>query len=503
MEQDPFISFLSNLTEKISVEKEHKALMEKINSEQPAPTISPLEETLSRLQEKISQQVQAHIEVTTPREEVKELLINENKEEQILEEESFGDFVNKLEDILKAPRKEIPIQDIVKEEAPIDEEPIDEIEPEINPYVQELKKQSIEKQPESSKYINDLDKLTTKVVAEKQPEKIEDVKKLIEEYVTKYARRILDLGGGGGSVAQQFANGGTMNGNLNVTGQYLSGGVDLASIIASDFNTGNFAFSGSEIYTVDNSDIIIGSNIVPSSSAFSLGSLGNPFDTLYLAANSLSLASNSPGASALVVENDGKNFNILNGGLRSLELYTGGLLLSGNNIGADPMASGLPMNIGTNGLPAVNFLAPLSAQSNTYLNSVTATKAQIGKSFSNFTDISTVTNTTAISADFSKDTLIHLHAYKNGTINSVSSPLKIVPINFTAGSTVDILIFNPLPSNGVVYVDWGGVYATFPNYQNSNGAPYIVALSSIGTTQTYHFRYICIDGTLANTFITT
>lgn len=456
MEQDPFISFLSNLTEKIKVEKEHKALMEKIN----ANTVLPLEETLLNLQEKINQQVQAHLQETAP-------------------------------DI-------IPVTEIITEEVPVEA-----LELKTNPYIQELQKQSIDKAPESSKYVNDLDKPTTKVIAEKQPEKSEDVKKLIEEYVTKYAKRILDLGGGGGSVAQQFANGGTMNGTLNVTGQYLSGGVDLASIIASDFNTGNFAFSGSEIYTIDNSDIILGSNLVPSSSAFSLGSLSTPFNNLYLAANSLSLASESPGASALAIQNDGNNFNIINGGLRSLQLYTGGLLLSGNNIGADPMASGLPMNIGTNGLPAVNFLAPLSSQSYTYLNNVTANKALISKSFSNFTDVSTVTNTSAISADFSKDTLIHLHAYKNGTINSVSSPLKITLLNPTAGSTVDILIFNPLPSNGVVYMDWGGVNATFPNYQNSNGAPYIVALSSISTTQTYRFRYICIDGTLVNTFVTT
>ena len=127
--------------------------------------------------------------------------------------------------------------------------------------------------PESNKYVNDLDKLTTKVVAEKQPEKIEDVKKLIEEYVTKYAKRILDLGGGGGSVAQQFANGGTMNGTLNVTGQYLSGGIDIVSIIANNLNTGNIAFSGNEIYTTNNNDIIINNNIVPTTSnTFNIGS---------------------------------------------------------------------------------------------------------------------------------------------------------------------------------------------------------------------------------------
>jgi hypothetical protein len=504
VEQDPFINFLSNLTEKIKVEKEHKALMEKINSNTEIPSVLPLEETLLNLQEKINQQVQAHLQEISPGVEPVILEGVIEQPQAIVEEKNFEDFVDKLKTILTSPRAEIPIviAAVVEEEAPIEEEPVKEIEPIVNPYVQELQKQSVEKAPESNKYINDLDKLTTKVIAEKQPEKIEDVKKLIEEYVTKYARRILDLGGGGGSVAQQFANGGTMNGTLNVTGQYLSGGIDIVSIIANNLNTGNIAFSGNEIYTTNNNDIIINNNIIPTTSnTFNIGSSAIPFKTLFISASTLSMTAPF-GGNTLSIINDGSNFNITNGGLRSTIIYTGGLLLSGNNIGADPAIDLLPMTIGTGGLPAVNFLAPLSAQSNTYLNSITATKALIGKSFSNFTDISTVTNTTAVSADFSKDTLIHLHAYKNGTINSVSSPLKIVPINFTAGSTVDILIFNPLPSNGVVYMDWGGVNATFPNYQNTNGAPYIVALSSISTTQTYHFRYICIDGTLTNTFIT-
>ena len=266
--------------------------------------------------------------------------------------------------------------------------------------------------------------------------------------------------------------------------------------------TGNIAFSGNAIYTTDNNSLLLGNNLVPTSvSTFSIGSSANPFRTLFISASTLQMAA-PLGGNSLAILNDGSNFQISNGGLRSTVIYTGGLLLSGNNIGADPLFSNLPMNIGTNGLPAVNFLAPLSAQADTYLNNLSANKALIGKDFSNFTVVSLVTNTTAISADFSKDTLIHLHAFKNGTVNSVSSPLKITPINFTAGSTIDILIFNPLPSNGVVYLDWGGVNASFSNYQNGSGAPYIVALSSISTTQTYRFKYICIDGTLANTFIT-
>ena len=45
------------------------------------------------------------------------------------------------------------------------------------------------------------------------------VKRVAEDSMT-YARRILDLGGGGGSVAVQYANGGVMNGDLNVSNVY-------------------------------------------------------------------------------------------------------------------------------------------------------------------------------------------------------------------------------------------------------------------------------------------
>jgi len=270
----------------------------------------------------------------------------------------------------------------------------------------------------------------------------------------------------------------------------------------SSLGTGNIAFSGNEIYTTNGNDLIFGNNLIPTGNTFSIGSSASPIADVYVSANSLFLAPTLSGNPPLALTNQDNNFNVVNAGLRSTVIYTGGLLLSANNIGADPAASNLPMNIGTNGLPAVNFLAPLSAQSNTYLNNLSANNASINKTFSNFNIVSTVTNTTAVNVDFSKDTLIHLHAYKNGTINSVTNPLILNPINFTAGSVVDVLIFNPLPSNGVVYINWGGVNSSFPNYLNTSGAPYILALSSVSLTQTYHFKYICTDGTLTNTFFT-
>ena len=125
--------------------------------------------------------------------------------------------------------------------------------------------------------------------------------------------------------------------------------------------TGNIAFSGSEMYTTNNSDMLFGNSLVPTTiSTFSIGSSAAPFKTLFISASTLQMAA-PPGGNSLSIINDGSNFQITNGGLRSTVIYTGGLLLSGNNIGADPLFSNLPMTIGTNGLPALQILVPTTA----------------------------------------------------------------------------------------------------------------------------------------------
>jgi F0F1-type ATP synthase membrane subunit b/b' len=47
-------------------------------------------------------------------------------------------------------------------------------------------------------------------------------------------KRLIEMSSGGGSVAKQFANGGTMDGSLNVTQNILSGGTDLLDIFNTD-----------------------------------------------------------------------------------------------------------------------------------------------------------------------------------------------------------------------------------------------------------------------------
>ena len=49
-------------------------------------------------------------------------------------------------------------------------------------------------------------------------------------------KRLIEMSSGGGSVAKQFANGGTMDGTLNVTQNILSGGTNLLDIFNTDTN---------------------------------------------------------------------------------------------------------------------------------------------------------------------------------------------------------------------------------------------------------------------------
>ena len=95
----------------------------------------------------------------------------------------------------------------------------------INNYVKILDK--ISKEPPTEAKKGEIDKEETSNEHELSP----SVLKYVNEQVTALRIQIGHaMESGGGTVAQQFAAGGTMNGNLNVTGQILSGGVDLATL---------------------------------------------------------------------------------------------------------------------------------------------------------------------------------------------------------------------------------------------------------------------------------
>ena len=63
-------------------------------------------------------------------------------------------------------------------------------------------------------------------------------------------RRLIEITGGGGTNAVQFKNGGTMEGNLNVTGDILSGGVDISTLFGIGSGSGG---TGSDVSNLSGS----------------------------------------------------------------------------------------------------------------------------------------------------------------------------------------------------------------------------------------------------------
>lgn len=160
-----------------------------------------------------------------------------NLYKQILEKENSKEKevpVQKEEDITLNESVEEPFDSFLAKlgekisEELIDKNPQDERFADIvsatlpensNKYIQELQK--VDK-PNHLNILSEEEKKINNIISEQIQEEIGKVK-------TQISRMAIE--GGGGSVAVQYANGGTMNGDLNVMGRYLSAGVDLATLI--------------------------------------------------------------------------------------------------------------------------------------------------------------------------------------------------------------------------------------------------------------------------------
>ena len=223
MADDPLFKFLQSVTEKIKVEKEHKALMKKIDDNIVVePAEDPLLSAINVLKQKIVEVKQpAILEVIADN----AVITTEVALETIEEKDNFGDFLSKLKDIISSdkPKNTTPIVS-VETTAPVVQE-LENAEPEIEdskPGVQDIK----------NNYVDVLDKLSNEVAVEKEPQKISEIKKLIEQYAEKYFKKaavMSEYAGGGGTNAVQYANGGVMNGDLNINGHILSGGRDISN----------------------------------------------------------------------------------------------------------------------------------------------------------------------------------------------------------------------------------------------------------------------------------
>ena len=147
-----------------------------------------------------------------------------------------------------------------------------------------------------------------------------DIEKSISEKFTnemQSIKRLIEMSSGGGSVAVQYADGGTMNGDLNVNGNILSGGVNLDELFGTGGGTGTVAGSGtastitiwdsissiSDSIMVQTSDgIVIDGDLIPNTTlTYDLGSSTKSWSNLYLNGNingDITFTGNITGANA-------------------------------------------------------------------------------------------------------------------------------------------------------------------------------------------------------------
>ena len=229
---DPFDKFLFNLAEKLKTEKKITEQQQlKFNERVVKPTTNP-EDPFAKFLESFAGLVKEDENI--------------NKEENI--KEATIDFINKLKDDDFFDRDIPKIIPKVKSKSkkylpPKFAKKIEKVEEELPVIEQSTEPEAEVKQPEpSNPYLKELQ------TADKKKNKIEDkisglsdIKKIIAQQVQEQLSKYPNIGftgGGGGTNAVQYAEGGTMNGNLTVNGTvnastYLSGGVNLANLLSS------------------------------------------------------------------------------------------------------------------------------------------------------------------------------------------------------------------------------------------------------------------------------
>lgn len=224
---------------------------------------------------------------------------------------------------------------------------------------------------------------------------------------------------------------------------------------------GNIFLSENTISTKNNNDIKLSNSLIPSNSAVDIGSLEYPIRSLFVAPSSFYMAPDTIGDPAITITNTSNTLTVRDGALRSTIIYTGGLLLSGNNIGADPAVGPLPLTIGTNGLPAVEFLVPIK------LNSTVVPNISGNAVFSH--------NVSAVNFYGDGSHLTNVPNIFNQSLNSTNN-VSFSSLNLADGLTAhNTVIIGTLSATGTIYAS--DIHAPFSvnNYVSS----FTLALSDV------------------------
>ena len=207
-------------------------------------------EQFEQLKENIDTQIELSLSTIT-KDAVQDMLCD-NKEIANALVEKFKIHKNAL----KEQTTEIinkSVQNVNKQLSSHEENVINLIKPRIEETAIDILKEkieTIESLLSLDKKVNDLvsentnlKQTVTQLTGERQALKVlvESSKSYTDTQIAKYAqdardyaRRILELGSGGGTVAVQYVNGGIMDGDLDVRGNILSGGNNLVNVFAGE-----------------------------------------------------------------------------------------------------------------------------------------------------------------------------------------------------------------------------------------------------------------------------
>lgn len=268
---DPFDKFLYNLADKI---KDSKPVIVE-TKEESEPQDEPFNKFLLELADKLqSEKVITKQQQETLEEQVKQPISTDpdeddpfksfigsfanilkqdeliNREENI--KEATINFINKLKEQPEEPfiiKDEIEVKPKVKPKkylpSTLTKKSQKQIQPtkQEEPVVQEQSKEPINTLPEleNNSYVKELKQADKNKLQTKKDKTSTNIKSVVEKQVAEILSRYPNLGftgGGGGTNAVQYAEGGTMNGNLTVNGTvnattYLSGGVNLYNLLSS------------------------------------------------------------------------------------------------------------------------------------------------------------------------------------------------------------------------------------------------------------------------------
>ena len=346
-----------------------------------------------------------------------------------------------------------------------------------------------------------------------------DIEKAVSERFTnemQSIKRLIEMSSGGGSVAVQYANGGTMNGDLNVTGNILSGGINLVDIFTGGGGGGSGTLTGAgtagtvalwnnstglgdskitqngNVITIDG-DIAGGSAVFSSVSALT----ANFLQTVVSTTSALSVVNDGTGP-ALYVQQDG------NEPIAHFIDKTGDDIVFADNgyvgIGTFEPAEKLTVsgNISANG--QVTVTGNISADGNVFSTNVNRISDKVDGLYSyliqNF-DRNTVTTATNIS-DFVNN--YSKAGITTGDVITLSATNQAYLLGNSDGSSVDHWYAVNLKPNYIFYktnLDAYAILDTIP-LSGANSAKYIMQVEDITDNAIFYGEINVIsDGTIA------